>query len=119
MRPCSGSKKCSGLSGTVSGVWFVDGKHANEPGLGVPPLPITNGRTYSVGLQLDQKDDDVVVTALVDGRRYYRWQGAVARLSGDEVWKIDPLMIGGWDSNVFFQSVQLKVKAGEAWIVEE
>jgi hypothetical protein len=101
-----------------SGLQLVDGKAAHENKSKVDAITLVNGRPFTLGFQITERDDSVGVNVTFDNRSYVRWAGPAASLSSvNKGWR-DAIYIGACHTMTAIYSVQIKVKSGRAWINE-
>ena len=99
---------------TVSHVSYVDGKEFGQQ----RPAPISNDQPHRVVIRVRQDDDKAAFNIDWDNvNDYIKWEGAHTALKNDDqsAWNTNMIQrpwIGGWNSNVLFQKVRVRMLSG-------
>ena len=101
-------------TGTVSHVAYIDGKEFGQQ----RPSPITNNQTHRVVIRVRHDEDKAAFNIDLDNAKdYIKWEGAHTALKNDDqsAWSTNMIQrpwIGGWNSNVVFQKVRVRMLSG-------
>lgn len=116
-----GDRQCmvvlSGLSGSSSGISYIDNDYFYNNVAVQKNGNILNGRVHILGISVRVKGDQASIDVGLNGAPYIRYAGALSRLSMPSYYSIpngNCLGVGAERSVVVFQEMKLKMSSGLA-----